>query len=258
MILTIKNQVAGTRNYLPYGGGNYLVSVADGGQTTVPRDVNVVLVGDANFLNDLGASATGTISIVLNNGVKDLNPGEALELCKVLANFSTDPLATMILYQSLEVIVNHTGAASAGAVVWAMRNSALTPFQFVLEKILLSMAYDSATPALTKQTLGYELKRFSGADPSGGTAVTPVKASTSGFPSMVTARTLETGLTTSGITFEPGFAAIQVPAVIGATNKYERARVPVKLAPGEGLAIVLSDDAINGQSLYGEITGSMR
>ena len=251
MILTIKNQVAGTRVYL---GG--LVIVGENSQATISRDLNVLLVQDAQFLADLGSN--GTVKIVLNNQVKDLNPGEALELAKVLANFSANPLATMPIYYSAPIMIKQSRDTESNSTVWSMRNDANSVRQVCIERIYLNGIFDNATP-LVSTTLCYDLRRFNTATPTGGAAVTAIKMSNVGPPTAVTdIRVLDTGLTVTSVVFETPFSYIPIPDQRGSSVIYRRDVVPIKLAPGEGLCIRLTVASVAGQNLIGEITWSER
>lgn len=249
MNLTIKNQVSGIRSYL---GG--IVTVADGGSTTIPRDLNVPIVTDAQFLFDIT-----NLQVILNNGVKDLNPGESLELCEVLANFSTDPLATLFFYYSASVAIRQSGSANAGTTVWSMRNPLASPLNLVVERAEVSVSFDGTTP-LSNNLLRYELIRFSAATPATGTVITPARHSNLAPASAADVRFLDTGLTVSGVSFES--SAIDVfscPAIRGTSVAYERRGLNIKLAPGEGLAIRVRDvDSMAGQGIVGKITWSLR
>lgn len=248
MNLTIKNQIAGTRSYL---GG--VVTVADSGSTTISRDLNVIIVGDAQFLSDITS-----INIILNNGVKDLNPGEANLLCQTLAQFSTEPLATLFLYYSLPVNIRQSTTTAANTTVWAMRNASGSPKQVVIEKIQLSMAFDAGTP-LGRSLQRYEVRRFNTATPTGGTALTPVQMDLLAPATVVTdARAVDTGLSVTSVVFDNSFFVISCPATDATVVQYVRTGIPMKLAAGEGLAIRLNVAAVAGQSICGEVTWSER
>lgn len=247
MQLTIKNQTA---NPLSYVQG--FITVAASSNTIVPRQYNTILTGDATFISDAMAG-----NIIVNNGSVDLSSVSIISLCQVLAGFSTSPVATIPLYYSLPISLRQSAATAANQVVWTMRNNSLSPKIVMIERINLAMSFDAGTP-ITRASLRYELVRFSGANPSGGTAITPILMDTNSPATLVTdARFLDTGLTTSGITFETAFASVGCPASDGATAAYTR-DMPIKLGAGEGLAIRLNVAAVVGQGLFGEVIWSER
>lgn len=248
MNLTIKNQIVGTRSYL-----NGIVTVIENGATTISRDLNVIIIGDAQFLFDV----TNT-NIIVNNGVKDLNPGETLLLAQSLSVFSTDPLATLFLYYSAQISIEQSASTVANSTVWSMRNSSLSPRFVIIERINLTASFHAATP-LGRQTLKYDLRRFNTATPTGGTAVTAIQQDTlSSATGVSDIRVLDTGLTVTNVIFENPFAVISLPAVSGSVSSYIRDNMCFKLAAGEGIAIRLNTSALAGLSLTGEIIWSER
>lgn len=251
MNLTIINNASGTRSYL---GG--IVTVAEGNSTTISRELNVIIVSDAQFLSDINNR-----SISLNTGVNEnLTPAASIELIKTLARFSTDPIATLFLYYSAKVNIRQTTTAAAGTTVWAMRNPLASPYSLVVERAQLKMTFDGPTPGLTPKLLKYELIRFNSATPSGGTAITPIKMSSLAPASAANVQFLDTGLTMTGVNFEAdSFSTVICPAVQGAVSDYQRNTVCEKLGPGEGLAIRVADVAASvGQALAGEFVWSLR
>lgn len=250
MDLTIINKTDSTKNYL---GG--IVSVSANSSTTIPRDLNVVITNDASLLSDIISR-----SVALSNGSTDEFSGpQAIDLLRVLANFLTDPIATLFLYYAAPVNVRQTAATASGNTVWAMRNPTSATFFVVIERIFLQMSFDAATPLVGVNLQRYELVRFSGGDPSGGTSITAVKSSSSAPNSGVVAQFLDTGLTMTGVSFGTPLANISCPEVQGSTNFYQRSGACLKLAAGEGLAIRISDIAAAvGQSIVGEVIWSLR
>lgn len=248
MQLTIKNRTA---NPLSYVQG--LITVTANGNKSVPRDFNVLLTQDATFLTDATAG-----NIIVNNGSTDLSGYSILLLAQVLANFTTDPVATMPLYYQLPINIRQTTNTSVGSVVWAMTNSSSSIKQVIIENINIIMSFDEATPS-TRTTLAYELVRFNTVTPTGGTSIIPILIDSLTMTSSVTdARSLDTGLTISGIVFENPLTIITCPACDGSSINYVRNRIPIKLLAGEGLAIRLNADAIEGQSISGDIIWSER
>lgn len=250
MNLTILNKTDAQKSYL---GGLVVVGASD--QLTVARDLNVIIAGDSGFISDIQA-----LFIALSTGSGEEFSGQtAMELIKLLGAFSSDPLATLFLYYSAIVNIRQTATTAANSTVWAMRNPLASPYSMVIERIFLRMAFDPNTPLTGINLQRYDLRRFSAATPTDGTQITPVKASTLAPDSLADVRVLDTGLTVAGVSFESPFAGISCPEIQGAVSGYERSRVYLRLAPGEGLAIRLSDvDASIGQSLVGEVCWSLR
>lgn len=242
MILTIKNQTGSPLSYL-----NGLVTVTANGQSIVPRDFNVLICADGQFLSDIRNS-----NIFLNTGIDDLNTGGSTELVKYLGQFSLEPLATLPLYYSMPVNIRQSAATTAGSTVWSMRNAANSIKMISIESIILNLSFDAPNP-LVRNLLRYELIRFNTAAPSGGTSITPIKMDNLAESTTVTdARFLDTGLTVTSVVFETAFAIVSIPSITGSTAHYIR-NIPIKLAAGEGLAIRLSENAIAGMGICGEI-----
>ena len=160
----------------------------------------------------------------------------------------------MILgFYSAPINIRQSAATAAGATVFSMRNSATSPEIIYITRIELLLAFDSATPA-TRSTQRYDLVRFSTATPTGGTVVPVAQMWSGDAGTQVTdARFLDTGLTTTGVVFNPPFATIGCPATDATTTKYQRNDVVIALGIGEGFCIRLNTAAIVGQSLMGEI-----
>lgn len=246
MNITIKNMRTGTRSYL---GG--LVTVSEDGETTLPRRLNVIIVSDATFVSDVV-----NFNIILNNGSQDLKPEGGLLLIQALAAFSTDKLATSFLYYSFPVDVVQSAGTNSPAAVWAMLNSSQSPYSFFIESVFLNMSFYAATP-LVPTLLKYEFIRFTSATPSGGTTINSGKACRTAGTCPVSAMVKDTGLTMSGVSYDSAYAVISLPSRAGVTVPFSK-KTSIELAPGEGLAIRLAEDAIAGLSISGEIVGSLR
>lgn len=161
-------------------------------------------------------------------------------------------------YYSLPINIRQSAATGSGATVFAMRNSATSTITVFIERITLLNGFDAGTP-LTRSTQKYDLVRFSTATPTGGTTLSVQQTYSGDVSSQVTdARFLDTGLTTTGVIFNPAFATIGCPASDGATNNYVRETIPVMLGIGEGFCIKLNGAAVIGQSLTGEIVWGER
>jgi hypothetical protein len=159
---------------------------------------------------------------------------------------------------SLPVNIRQTAASAANSTVWTMRNGASKKMFF--RRILLEILFDGTASA--GNTLKYMLARFTAATPTGGTSLTPVKMQTTFAAStLADARFLDTGLTTTGITFETEWATLAIPASVTAQSLFfnlpfigsNEAKEPFVLNPNEGLAIRLQNAAIIGLGIVGSI-----
>jgi len=161
-------------------------------------------------------------------------------------------------YYSAPVNIRQSAATASNSTVWAMRNSATSTVTIFIERIELLMAFDSSTPS-TRSTPRYDLVRFSTATPTGGTVISVAQMYSGDVGTQVTdARFLDTGLTTTGVVFNPAFATIGCPATDATTTKYQRQGIALMLGAGEGLCIKLNIASVVGQSLTGEIVWSER
>jgi hypothetical protein len=178
-----------------------------------------------------------------------------------LADKSPMDVALMALansYYSAPIRIRQSAATASGATVWSMRLTAAATSNVYIERIYLQISFDAGTP-LGRALLAYDLERFSAATPTAGTAVTVVQMDSSDDVTEVTdVRFLDTGLTTTGLSFGTPFVTVGIPASDGATSTYFRQNIGFKLAPGEGLAIRLNGAAVIGQDLCGEIVWSER
>lgn len=161
-------------------------------------------------------------------------------------------------YYSIPVNIRQTASTASGATVLSIRNSATSTVTIFIERIELLLAFDSATPS-TRSTQRYDLVRFSTATPTGGTSISVAQMYSGDVSTQVTdARFLDTGLTITGVVFNPPFVTIGCPATDATTTKYTREGVALLLGIGEGFCIKLNGAAIIGQSLTGEIVWSER
>jgi hypothetical protein len=166
-----------------------------------------------------------------------------------------NPTRALACY-SAPVNINQSAATAANATVWAMRSPTSATRNVYIERIYLMLAFDNGTP-LGRSLQRYDLQRFSAATPTGGTAITAIKQDNESPPTVVTdIRSIDTGLTTTGLSFETSFLTLSVPATDQTTTVYVREKVGFKLRPGEGLAIRLDVTAVAGQSVCGEIVWS--
>lgn len=150
-------------------------------------------------------------------------------------------------FTRLEIIPTTLTAAT---MYWAMRNNGSKDVR--IKAIDLALMF-SGTAAASRSA--YELVRFSGANPTGGTSVAAVKGdNVDDANSVVTdIRFAPAGLTAAGISFETNAIA-----VIGHINQLTANIVhhldfdeDLVLAPGEGLALrsqtaIIAGSAVNG------------
>lgn len=145
-----------------------------------------------------------------------------------------------------------TAATAANATVWAMRNAAASTRSVFLESISCRMGFNAANPVIRTEE-GYVFQRFSGATPTGGTAMTAGLGDTTDAASQVTdIRFLDTGLTTAGVTFVANNLATMMCDTTQGISCQQPILVPpagIKLAPGEGLAMRLDSAAVAGMSI---------
>lgn len=161
-------------------------------------------------------------------------------------------------YYSLPVRIRQSATTGSGATVWSMRNGAASTVTIIIERIELHPSFDVTTP-VTNSLQSYDLVRFSTATPTGGTALSVQQMYSGDSGSQISdARFLDTGLTTTGVVFNPAFCTIGIPAVLGANSVYKRDGIAVMLAAGEGLCIKLNGAAVIGQGLTGEVVWTER
>lgn len=157
-----------------------------------------------------------------------------------------------------KVNIRQSAATAAGVTVWSMRNATGSTKTVTIININLIINFDGTTP-LAPATLRYDIRRFDTATPTSGTAQTPDPMLGTNPSSQVTdVRSVDTGLTVTSVVFKNIFSTIGVAAQKGTGSYYIRDDVPIQLSPGEGLAIQLSNDAIIGLSLTGEVVWSER
>ena len=168
-------------------------------------------------------------------------------------------MAQDVSFYSLPVNVRQgsTGTA-ANSTIWSMRNDPTSTKTIVIEEVSLNMSFDMGTP-LGRSLQRYDFIRFSAATPTSGTALTVVSTISTNPTSAVTdARFVDTGLTTTGITFGTAFLTVGVPATDSAVVNYQSSNTNIYLNPGEGLCIRLNNASVAGQSITGFISWSER
>lgn len=149
-----------------------------------------------------------------------------------------------------------TGLTAAGTAILTMRNAAASTKTVYVEKITFIPAFFIAS-ALTLS--GYSLFKFSGATPTGGTAIAVASLDSNNAATQVTdVRSAAGGLTVTGVTFQQSIDALFIPNAQGAGAPIVWEDHAIVLAPGEGLAILLGVAAVTGQFISGHITWSER
>lgn len=147
-------------------------------------------------------------------------------------------------------------ANTASGTVFTMRNGASATKDVIVDRIFLDLSFNGGANASTPR---YNLVRFSGATPTGGTAITVAKLDNSSPTSQVTdVRFLDTGLTTTGVTFESGNISTFSTSAANNNNDSVDLELPIRLAAGEGLAIQILATTRTGVSINGHILWSER
>lgn len=248
MTIILKNQTGGILAY-----ANGAISVPANSNLTISTDYYASLFFDPALASDFLLG-----NILINDGISDYNNADGFSFEDKFFQFLFNPIAMTPIYYSAPIAIRQSAATASGGTVWAMRNPLASTKIVLIEVINLLISFDAGTP-LGRSLQRYDMVRFSAATPTGGTSVAVVSADSAASSSAVTdARFLDTGLTTSGISFGTAFCTIGVPASDGSNCAYRRTGVPIRLAAGEGLAIRLNGSAVVGQGLTGEIAWSER
>jgi hypothetical protein len=136
--------------------------------------------------------------------------------------------------------IRPAGVIASGAFVWAIRNGATKTIY--ITRIQLIATFDGVAAA---STAIWEMKRFTGANPTGGTVLTALKKATSwGASTLQDARTSGVGvaLGVAGITTQNPFVTLACQRKPGASNVLrtyspEDPSDAFVLASNEGLAL---------------------
>ena len=152
-----------------------------------------------------------------------------------------------------EINIDQTTATAAGSLVWALVNGATKYIEVAF--YALQLIFDGTTAAgITKH---YQFVRFSGGNPTGGVAITPMKQkSTDAASTKAFLAQLSTGLGVAGLTFEPGFTTLGIPLTLSGLStpvQLDLSGHPVILQPGEGFGIRLVEAATIGMGISGVI-----
>lgn len=161
-------------------------------------------------------------------------------------------------YYSTYFNIRQTAGTAANSTVFSMRNNASSTRIVLIEKMSLVMGFDTGTP-IVRSLQRYYLSGFSAATPTGGTQISAAALETANPATQVTdIRYLDTGLTTSGVSFGNPVANLGCPAVDGSVSSLIVQGIPIKLMAGEGMCVRLASAAVAGQSLTGFIMWSER
>lgn len=139
---------------------------------------------------------------------------------------------------SVALNVSRTAAApAAGALLWGMRAPATRTV--VIRGGVFRLALDTAQATLAENAV--VAVRFTGADPAGGTVQVAARKQTTIAAALTVAIRGGSGLTSTGITFDPDTAAIFRVAIPGNAGHFSEMDLTdlsgMELAPGEGLAM---------------------
>lgn len=148
-----------------------------------------------------------------------------------------------------------------GTTYWTMRNVSGTKIALI-RRLELILAFTGTAAASVSS---YRIERFSAATPTTGTAITVVKKKSAFTASAITdIRFNNTGLTTTGVTFETGAMTRvmhmnQLQAVAFDLSFTGEGEVPkFELASGEGLAIRANGTIVSGTRMTGCISWDER
>lgn len=166
------------------------------------------------------------------------------------------------------ISLRHTSADAAGSVVWAIHNPAASTKTAYIKRVRGILSFDGSAAAATG--IGYEIIKFSGADPTTGTTIDIVKKRNAYPASQIAAANIQQKsgiLTMSGITNIQILAVLRLPVAV--TNPflffdlgfvisgigYEA----LEIAVDYGLAIRVGPvAAIIGQTLSGQVVWDER
>lgn len=150
--------------------------------------------------------------------------------------------------------IRFTGTTAAGSTVWALRASAgATIF---IRRIVLFTSFDGTAAASTSRQ---EVRRFSGATPTGGTAITAIpKDEDDGASTVADIRQDLAGgaLTVAGVSFQDPMLTSSCPR--GTTGSIsvlnlDFAAAPIKIDPSDGICIQNNVIAVIGDAIAGFI-----
>lgn len=233
-------------------------------------NVTCYVSGYTNFRVRSSAFTSGTMNVVVNASAGMLanaatqivrfasSMGEYITstlITGTAANkqpLDTNNLSTGTLRYSTVFTLQQSAATAVNSSVFSMRNAAAATKTAIIESVNCRMGFNPTNPVTrTQQT--YIFQRFSAATPTGGTALTAAQGDSSDAASQVTdIRFLDTGLTTTGVTFVANNIAAMACDTTQGTNCDEHivmAPTAIRLAPGEGLVVRLGVVAVIGTAI---------
>ena len=161
-----------------------------------------------------------------------------------------------VIYYTAPINIRQSDTSAANSTVWAMRNDSGSTKTIFIEYIKLNLSFDAVTP-VTRSLQRYDFVRFTTATPTGGNSITAIPWQSFNPSSQVTdIRYLDTGLSTTSVSFGTPIFTVGIPATDSAIAPFESANIPVVLAPGEGLCFRLTNTAVIGQGMTGFISWS--
>lgn len=167
-------------------------------------------------------------------------------------------MAFLYYNYSAPINVRQSTTSAANTTIWAMRNDLNSTKTIYIDHIEINMSFDAGTP-LGRSLQRYDFVRFSSATPTGGSSITAVPNDSTAPSTQITdIRSVDTGLTTSGISFGTPIITVGVPATDSAVVNYQSSDIPIILGAGEGFCIRLTNTAVAGQGMTGFITWSDR
>ncbi len=155
-----------------------------------------------------------------------------------------------------------TAALAANSLVWAMRNGSSRTI--VIKRVTLLVGFDGTAAASVSI---YNLLRFTGANPTGGNALTVVKRDSTDPASTVQDSRESTGgaaLTDAGISYESPFARVGCQRQVNANNQLNLIPLNLEreglfiLGSNEGLGIRLVNAAVIGDHILGGVSWDER
>ena len=148
-----------------------------------------------------------------------------------------------------------TAVIAALSAIWTLRNTGGTN-TLVVKAILISSSFDGTAAATTQQ---FQLQRFSGATPTGGTALLGIAEGGDIIPSIDARFNYAAALSITGTTFEEAFHEIGVQRQVSAGRSDplqadpSTRRAIIRLTPGQGLGIRLGVASVIGDGLGGSV-----
>lgn len=147
----------------------------------------------------------------------------------------------------------HTFADTADTSVFAMRNPTATTKIIQIYRTVITVGFDGASAVAE---VGHGFCRFSGANPTGGTSPSRIKLRSAMADSQVTDASIKDGAAlTLAAVFEGYFHELPIPAAVGSilSHVIDYAQEPLRLDPGEGLAVRTVLAAVIGTTVSGSI-----